>query len=183
MDGVAKIAPIVSLYAGNPKLPQYVEEMVRITQDDNLSVKCSIAAAAILEQFILQPQGEGLLEKMKDQSELSIIANKLPEILKLRGTAHREVVQKIGSSCAIPGNFLNSLHCLLATPSLNDYPATVRLTMAAGGCNCSRLSFVGACVGAVVGSRGIPADWIKKSRHGDAIQKLSEDLVALRVSV
>ncbi|XP_078063971.1 selenoprotein J, partial [Mustelus asterias] len=142
MDGVAKIAPIVSLYAGNPKLPQYVEEVVRITQDDNLAVKCSIAAAAILEQFILQPPGEGFLEKMKDRPELSIIASKLPEILKLRDTAHREVVQKIGSSCAIPGNLLNSLHCLLVTPSLSDYPATVRLTMAAGGCNCSRLSFV-----------------------------------------
>ncbi|XP_067889082.1 selenoprotein J isoform X2 [Heterodontus francisci] len=183
MDGVAKVAPLVALYAGDPKLPQYVEEAVRITQDDNLAVKCSIAAAAVLEEFLLRPQEEGFLEKMKGRPELSIIANKLPEVLKLHGTAHREVVQKFGSSCAIPGNLLNSLHCLLVTPSLSDYPATMRLTMAAGGCNCSRLSFVGACVGAVVGSRGIPTDWVRKTQHGDSIKKLSEALVALRLSV
>ncbi|XP_048388048.1 selenoprotein J [Stegostoma tigrinum] len=182
MDGVAKIAPVVALYAGDPKLAQYVEEAVRVTQDDNLAVQCSIAAAAILEEFILHPPREAFLEQMRDRLELSVITSRLPEILQRRSVAHREMVQQIGSSCAIPGNLLNSLHCLLASPSLTDYPDTIRQTLTAGGCNCSRLSFVGACVGAAVGPRGLPGDWIKKTRHCDLIEKLSQDLVALRVS-
>uniref|UniRef100_UPI00398E6429 selenoprotein J isoform X2 n=1 Tax=Pristiophorus japonicus TaxID=55135 RepID=UPI00398E6429 len=182
MDGVAKIAPLVALYAGDPRLPQLVEEAVRVTQDDNLAVKCSIAATAVLEGFVLGPPAKDFLEKMMGRPELSVIASKLPEVLKLRGTAHREVVQKFGSSCAIPGNLLNSLHCLLVTPSQSDYSTIVRRTLSAGGCNCSRLCFVGACAGAALGPSGIPAGWVEKTRNGDAIKELAQQLVALRQS-
>ncbi|XP_043548509.1 selenoprotein J isoform X2 [Chiloscyllium plagiosum] len=103
MDGVAKVAPIVALYAGDPKLPQYVEEVVRVTQDDNLAVQCSIAAAVILEEFILHPPREGFLDRMKNRLELRVIAGRLPEILQQHTTAHREVVQQIGSSCVHSG--------------------------------------------------------------------------------
>ncbi|XP_067841631.1 selenoprotein J [Heptranchias perlo] len=144
MDGVVKVAPLVALYAGDPKLPQLVEQTVRVTQDDNLAVECSIAAATILERLVLLPPEDGFLEKMRDQPELRVISRQLPEVLKLRDTAHREVVQKFGSSCAIPGNLLNSLHCLVISP-LTDFSTTVRQTMVAGGCNCSRLCFVGEC--------------------------------------
>ncbi|XP_051882437.1 selenoprotein J [Pristis pectinata] len=180
MDGVAKVAPLVALYAGDPELPQYVEQAVRVTQDDDLAVKCSVAAAAVLEEFVLGPPEEGFLDRMKGRPELSVIADRLPEVLKLRGRPHREVVQTFGSSCAVPGNLLNCLHCLLVTPVLRDYSSTVRLTMTAGGCNCSRLCFVGACAGAALGPSGIPADWLKKTINGDVIRELSEQLVTLR---
>ena len=41
-DGFCKVAPLVALYAGDPKLPEVVEDMVRVTQDSDLSVACSV---------------------------------------------------------------------------------------------------------------------------------------------
>ena len=52
----------------------------------------------------------------------------------------------------LPGNFKNCVHVLAASPG--DFTATVRTTMTAGGDNCSRLTFVGSCMGTYTGLAG-----------------------------
>ena len=48
------MAPLVALYAGDPKLPEVVEEMVRVTQDSDLSVACSVGGklAEVVEEMV-----------------------------------------------------------------------------------------------------------------------------------
>ena len=46
MDGVCKLGPLVALYAGDPKLMEYAETMVRITQDNEIAVKYALAGNA-----------------------------------------------------------------------------------------------------------------------------------------
>ena len=48
-DGFVKVAPLVALYAGDPKLPEMVEKMVRVTQDNDLAVACSVAGNTMLQ--------------------------------------------------------------------------------------------------------------------------------------
>ena len=45
MDCVAKLAPIVAMYAGHPDLLVYVEQIVRMTEDNDVSVAIGLATA------------------------------------------------------------------------------------------------------------------------------------------
>ena len=47
----------------------------------------------------------------------------------------------------------------------------------AGGCNCSRLFTVGACLGAKYGIGAIPREWIDKTVVAEEVLKLSLELV------
>ena len=52
----------------------------------------------------------------------------------------------------LPGCFKGCVHNLAA--STGDFTATVRSDMTAGGDNCSRLVFVGSCMGTYTGLAG-----------------------------
>ncbi|KAG5286307.1 hypothetical protein AALO_G00013390 [Alosa alosa] len=54
IDGIAKLAPIVALYAGKPDMLEKVEDAVRVTQNNDLCVAETLAAARFLEHFILK---------------------------------------------------------------------------------------------------------------------------------
>ena len=60
-----------------------------------------------------------------------------------------------------------------------DYKSPVREAILAGGCNCSRVSFIGACLGARFGLESIPVDWIKKTFSAAHVLELAIQLVQL----
>uniref|UniRef100_A0A8C7M0Y8 Selenoprotein J n=1 Tax=Oncorhynchus mykiss TaxID=8022 RepID=A0A8C7M0Y8_ONCMY len=66
-DGIAKLAPIVALYAGKPDMLEKVEEAVRVTQNNDACVAETLAAARILEHFILNGPDEKVLDSVLDQ--------------------------------------------------------------------------------------------------------------------
>lgn len=45
MDGVTKLAPVVAMFAGRPEMLEEVEKVVRVTQNDDLCVAVTLAAA------------------------------------------------------------------------------------------------------------------------------------------
>ncbi|KAL6468390.1 hypothetical protein MHYP_G00240670 [Metynnis hypsauchen] len=53
MDGVAKLAPIVTFYAGKPEMLEKVEDAIRVTQNSDTCVAVTLAAARFLEHFVL----------------------------------------------------------------------------------------------------------------------------------
>lgn len=53
IDGVTKIAPVVAMYAGRPEMLEKVEKATRVTQNNDLCVAVTLAAARFLEHFIL----------------------------------------------------------------------------------------------------------------------------------
>ncbi|KAL1280157.1 hypothetical protein QQF64_014757 [Cirrhinus molitorella] len=53
IDGVAKLAPIIACYAGKPEMLERVEEATRVTQNNDICVAVTLAAARFLEHFIL----------------------------------------------------------------------------------------------------------------------------------
>ncbi len=60
----------------------------------------------------------------------------------------------------MPGSVQSTVHALLGGW---DYVTTVRKVALAGGCNCSRVSLVGACLGARFGMEAIPMEWLEKT--------------------
>ncbi|KAK9528033.1 hypothetical protein VZT92_014535 [Zoarces viviparus] len=59
MDGVTKLAPVVAMYAGRPEMLEKVERAVRVTQNNDMCVAVTLAAARFLEHFILNGAGPG----------------------------------------------------------------------------------------------------------------------------
>lgn len=45
MDGVTKLAPVVAMYAGRPEMLEKVEKAMRVTQNNDMCVAVTLAAA------------------------------------------------------------------------------------------------------------------------------------------
>ncbi len=60
-----------------------------------------------------------------------------------------------------------------------DYEGPVRQVVLAGGCNCSRVGFIGACLGAKYGLDSIPVEWIRKTFSAAHVLELAIKLVEL----
>lgn len=54
IDGVAKLAPIVACYAGKPEMLERVEEAIRVTQNNDMCVAVTLAAARLVLHIIYQ---------------------------------------------------------------------------------------------------------------------------------
>ena len=76
----------------------------------------------------------------------------------------------------LPGSLQAAVRCLLDD---TDYVSVVRAAMLGGGCNCSRVSFVGACLGAKYGLSSIPLEWIQKTDSAKHALELAIELAQL----
>ena len=76
----------------------------------------------------------------------------------------------------LPGSLQAAMRCLLDD---TDYVAVVRAAMLGGGCNCSRVSFIGACLGAKYGLSSIPLEWIQKTDSAKHALELAIQLAQL----
>ena len=63
-------------------------------------------------------------------------------------------------ACSYPGTFESSIHSILTS---SNYKKAVLKTIKAGGCNCSRVNFIGAYYSALKGVGSIPNSWVKKT--------------------
>ncbi|XP_038055516.1 crystallin J1A-like [Patiria miniata] len=177
MDGVCKISPLVALYAGDPKLMEYVETVVRITQNNDIAVRFALAGAKLVEDYVLNGPNPQAVDKMMSSVD-SEAKDAIQEVLKTKTEPHAEVVKKNGSSCAMPGNFKNALHGVVN--ATDDFVTSARPSMVAGGDNVSRLMFIGTCLGAQGGVESLPSDWLSKTTKAGEIKGLAEQLFAMR---
>ncbi|KAG7524495.1 hypothetical protein JOB18_012696 [Solea senegalensis] len=151
IDGITKLAPIVAFYAGKPNMLEKVEQATRVTQNDDACVAETLAAARILEHFILHGPDTKAVDSVLDQ--LSDKNRKQPQDLD------KAVI-------GLPGAFQAALHGVLTA---KQYEQAIRDTMSCGGCTCSRGSFIGACLGAQFGLEGIPSSWMSRTLRCDSV--------------
>ncbi|TKS87919.1 Crystallin J1B [Collichthys lucidus] len=159
MDGVTKLAPVVAMYAGRPEMLDKVEKAMRVTQNNDMCVAVTLAAARFLEHFILNGPD----------------ANALDAVLAQLNDPKRQNPQDLDLAViSLPGAFQGALHGVL---TLNQLDEAVRDTMRCGGCTASRASFIGACFGAQTGLQGIPESWRKRTLRYPLLLELAENVV------
>ena len=73
------------------------------------------------------------------------------------------------TSAGLPNSFQSALYLLC---TCGDYKSAVARGIEAGGCNCSRVSFIGACLAANGGLRVIPTEWIEKTQKAKEASQL-----------
>ena len=71
-------------------------------------------------------------------------------------------------ACSYPGTFDSSIHSIINS---TNYEGAILITLKAGGCNCSRVNFIGAYFAALKGFKSIPKKWINKTESAKKILK------------
>eukprot|EP00128_Syssomonas_multiformis_P012000 Colp12_sorted_trinity150504_noHs@1923 len=172
---IMKVVVVTARYAGHPDLMQKVEEATRCHQNNDVAVRFGRLAASILERVILGA-------KVSD-AVLAVFATATSEdreemhkAIALKETPHNEAVPILGISCVLPGSFLSNMHGLITG---KDYRSAVRATILAGGDNCPRAAFMGACFAAE--EAGVPEDWVRRAAAGEECRALATALAEKNV--
>ena len=96
------------------------------------------------------------------------VVEDMKKVKRLKSKPHPLVVKKLGMACSYPGTFNSSIHSIINS---TNYKGAILKTIKAGGCNCSRVNFIGAYFAALKGLGTIPKSWIKKT---DLAKKILE---------
>uniref|UniRef100_A0A665X9K0 Selenoprotein J n=1 Tax=Echeneis naucrates TaxID=173247 RepID=A0A665X9K0_ECHNA len=183
IDGIAKLAPVVAFYAGKPEMLEKVEQATRVTQNNDVCVAETLAAARFLEHFILNgadPKAlDTVLDKLSDKHRQhpqdldKAVIGHIHQVKENLSRTPQELIPTISVFkfslyilSGLPGAFQAALHGVLTA---KQYEQAIRDTMSCGGCTCSRGSFIGACLGAQVGLEGIPSSWTSKTLRYDSV--------------
>ncbi len=100
------------------------------------------------------------LKKFKKNSYFKNVVDDIKRVKRLKSKPHTIVVKKLGMACSYPGTFNSSIHSIINS---TNYKSAILKTIRAGGCNCSRVNFIGAYFAALKGVDTIPKSWIKKT--------------------
>ncbi|MDC1485468.1 ADP-ribosylglycohydrolase family protein [Pelagibacteraceae bacterium] len=106
------------------------------------------------------------IKKFEKNSYFKSVVKDIKKIKKLKSKPHPIVVKKLGMACSYPGTFNSSIHSIINSSS---YKSAILKTIKAGGCNCSRVNFIGAYFAALKGVNAIPKSWIKKTDRAKKI--------------
>uniref|UniRef100_G3NBJ5 Selenoprotein J n=1 Tax=Gasterosteus aculeatus TaxID=69293 RepID=G3NBJ5_GASAC len=178
MDGVTKLAPVVAMYAGRPEMLEKVEKAVRVTQNDDMCVAVTLAAARFLEHYILNGSDSNALDAVLAQ--LNDPKRQNPQELDRAVIVIMVSKRAYSLHCTLPGAFQGALHGVLKLKQLDE---AVRDTMRCGGCTASRASFIGACFGAQNGLQGVPESWRKRTLRYPLLLQLSKKLVQKKLQL
>ena len=113
-----------------------------------------------IHQLARNPKIYGLPQQITEEIEQVISASEVD---------HSDFVQQVGKACRYSGTFQGALHAVLKASS---YEEGVRLSILAGGCNCSRSIQVGSLLGAIHGEEKIPKEWLDKTDSVAEIQNI-----------
>ena len=100
------------------------------------------------------------IKKYEKNSYFRSAVESIKKVKKLKTKPHSFIVKKLGMACSYPGTFESSIHSIIISTS---YKNAILKTIKAGGCNCSRVNFIGAYFAAMKGFESIPKSWIKKT--------------------
>ena len=106
------------------------------------------------------------IKQFEKNSYFKKVVEDIKNVKKLKVKPHPLIVKKLGMACNYPGTFNSSIHAIINSKS---YKEAILKTIKAGGCNCSRVNFIGAYFAALKGVNSIPKSWIKKTYPANRI--------------
>ncbi len=179
MPAIAKLPPLVAVYAGEESLCEVVASAVRVTNDNELAVSFGQAVAKMIESAIHSANTDAAIEAGRLTAEPKV-ARLIDEALSLKDKDNPAVTAEFGMSCNLVFGVPSAAHNLATSDSFTE---AVRENIYAGGDSCGRAILLGSVLGAVHGiggDKGIPQKWIDKLTHKQEIETLLEKLVSSR---
>ena len=149
-----------------------LKKIISTVTVSKISLKYALAKFYLIDLALKgskDPIGEFIV-KFKKDSYFKTVIKGIKRVKKLKKKPHSLVVKKLGMACSYPGTFDSSIHSIINSTS---YKGAVLKTIKAGGCNCSRVNFIGAYFAALKGLNSIPIKWINKTHKAKKILKLN----------
>ena len=145
-----------------------IESIIKIVTISKKSIKYALAKFNILNLALKGSKNpiEEFEKKFKKNTYFSEVIKEIKKAKKVKKKPHTLAVKKLGMACSYPGTFSSSVHCIINS---KNYKSAVMKTIKAGGCNCSRVNFVGAFFAATNGVNTIPKSWIRKTETANKI--------------
>ena len=157
-DGFCAALPYF-LYGYNFK---NLKKIISIVTVSKLSLKYALVKFHLLDLALKgskDPIKEFIL-KYKNNAYFKSIITGIKKVKKIKKKSHPFAVKKLGMACSYPGTFESSIHSIINS---TNYKSAILKTIKAGGCNCSRVNFIGAYFSALKGVNSIPKSWVKKT--------------------
>ena len=145
-----------------------LKKIISIVTVSKISLKYALAKFHLIDLALKgtkDPINE-FLKKFKKNSYFKSVVEDIKKVKRLKSKPHPIVVKKLGMACSYPGTFNSSIHSIINSSS---YKSAILRTIKAGGCNCSRVNFIGAYFAALKGANSIPESWIKKTDQANRI--------------
>ena len=139
-----------------------LKKIISVVTVSKISLKYALAKFHLID-LALKGSRDPLKEfskKFKKNSYFKSIVKDIGIIKRLKKKPHALMVKKLGMACSYPGTFNSSIHSIINS---TNYKSAILKTIKAGGCNCSRVNFIGAYFAALNGFNSIPKSWIKKT--------------------
>ncbi len=165
-DGYCAALPYF-LYGYNLK---DVKKIISTVTVSKISLKYALAKFYLIDLALKgckDPINE-FMKIFKKNSYFKSVVEDMKKVKRLKSKPHSLVVKKLGMACSYPGTFNSSIHSIINS---TNYKRAILKTIKAGGCNCSRVNFIGAYFAALKGLGTIPKSWIKKT---DLAKKILE---------
>ena len=139
-----------------------IKKIISTVTVSKISLKYALAKFYLLDLALKGSQDpiNEFIKKFKKNSYFKNIAHDIQKVKRLKSKPHSLSVKKLGMACSYPGTFNSSIHSIINS---TNYKSAILRTIKAGGCNCSRVNFIGAYFAALKGVNAIPKSWIKKT--------------------
>ena len=157
-DGYCAALPYF-LYGYNLK---DVKKIISTVTVSKISLKYALAKFYLIDLALKgckDPINE-FMKIFKKNSYFKSVVEDIKKVKRLKSKPHPLVVKKLGMACSYPGTFNSSIHSIINS---TNYKGAILKTIKAGGCNCSRVNFIGAYFAALKGVDTIPESWVKKT--------------------
>lgn len=165
-------------------------------QADEIALAYGLTAARLLERILLADESHTVDQIMRDLAKDDLLFAKtlrsidnvkenklLHEQIKLLTVEDSSAVLSCGNSCHLPESFNLAIYFIRTYQQSTDYKSLIRRAVVSTGDNCSRILFVGACVGAVAGPKQIPEVWKKKVIEYEKYEQLTQQIIAARAQL
>ena len=145
-----------------------LKKIISIVTVSKISLKYALAKFHLIDWALKgakDPVNE-FIKQFEKNSYFKKVVEDIKNVKKLKVKPHPLIVKKLGMACNYPGTFNSSIHAIINSKS---YKEAILKTIKAGGCNCSRVNFIGAYFAALKGVNSIPKSWIKKTYPANRI--------------
>ncbi len=175
-DGWMAALPILLLHREDPEVWTQVEQVIRSLAHSEVCARQGRLMGRVLNSAFegAEQPVEEVLQQLTASGEEEDLQAMLRFVLDHRDQPHEAFVEQVGKACSYPGTLQGALHAFLTSSS---YEQSVRKTIAAGGCNCSRANQVGALWGAWQGPGCISQAWIRSTPAAQEVERICDELL------
>lgn len=192
----SKLASVACLYAGHPDYLKIVEQCIRVQQTHQTALDYGLTAARLLERILLADESQTIEQIMQGLAKDDMLFaktlqsidsvnedNRLHEVIKILTVEDSSAILGLGNTCHLPDSFNLSTYFIRTCQQNPDYKSVVRRSIVSTADSCSRVLFIGACVGALTGAKQIPEEWKKKVVSYKEYEQRAQQIIDARAQL